>query len=145
MAGPTRKPAFTACWKYWYCGLMDFGRICAQRSEQTIKPSATSLKPRQYGAAGGSQSRALRPILRWAGSKRKQLLRLSQFWRAGYLRYVEPFAGSSCLFFHIAPSHAILGDINEELMRFYKIVRASPRQIQARLRKLPRNAKTYRR
>src|SRR5688500_4893241 len=52
----------------------------------------------------------VKPFLRWAGSKRKQLMRLSAFWSDSHTGYVEPFAGSACLFFALAPDKAVLGD-----------------------------------
>jgi DNA adenine methylase len=60
-----------------------------------------------------------RPFLRWAGSKRQLLPALSSFWNDSHERYVEPFAGSACLFFRLHPKTAILGDINSELIRTY--------------------------
>ena len=59
------------------------------------------------------------PFLRWAGSKRRLVPTLQRFWRADHLRYIEPFAGSACLFFSIKPRRAILGDLNTELVKTY--------------------------
>jgi len=59
------------------------------------------------------------PFLRWAGSKRLLLPILQTFWTKKYTRYLEPFAGSACLFFAIKPPKAILGDLNEELIATY--------------------------
>lgn len=56
------------------------------------------------------------PFLRWAGSKRRLLPILQTFWTKKHIRYVEPFAGSACLFFAIKPPKAILGDLNPELI-----------------------------
>lgn len=56
------------------------------------------------------------PFLRWAGSKRRLLPILQTFWTKRHKRYVEPFAGSACLFFAIRPPKAILGDLNPELI-----------------------------
>ncbi|MGI9075215.1 MAG: DNA adenine methylase [Bryobacteraceae bacterium] len=56
------------------------------------------------------------PFLRWAGSKRRLLPVLQSFWTKKHKRYVEPFAGSACLFFAIKPPKAILGDLNPELI-----------------------------
>lgn len=56
------------------------------------------------------------PFLRWAGSKRRLLPVLQTFWTKRHKRYVEPFAGSACLFFAIKPPKAILGDLNPELI-----------------------------
>jgi DNA adenine methylase len=59
------------------------------------------------------------PFLRWAGSKRRLLPILQTFWTKKHKRYVEPFAGSACLFFAIKPPKAILGDLNPELIATY--------------------------
>jgi DNA adenine methylase len=59
------------------------------------------------------------PFLRWAGSKRRLLPTLQTFWTKKHKRYIEPFAGSACLFFAIKPPKAILGDLNPELIATY--------------------------
>jgi len=59
------------------------------------------------------------PFLRWAGSKRRLLPTLKTFWTKKHQRYLEPFAGSACLFFSIKPPKAILGDLNPELIATY--------------------------
>jgi len=59
------------------------------------------------------------PFLRWAGSKRRLLPVLQTFWTKNHKRYIEPFAGSACLFFAIKPPRAVLGDINPELIATY--------------------------
>jgi len=69
------------------------------------------------------------PFLRWAGSKRKLLPVLSQYWSGQYTRYLEPFAGSACLFFHIAPKQALLGDLNSELIGTYREVKRSAEDV----------------
>src|SRR5882762_639299 len=59
------------------------------------------------------------PFLRWAGSNRRLLPVLKSFWTGKHKRYVEPFAGSACLFFALRPPKAILGDLNPELISTY--------------------------
>lgn len=68
----------------------------------------------------------VRPPLRWAGSKRSVLPWLARLAPANYCRYVEPFAGSAALFFSLAPGSALLGDINADLVQFYKVLAARP-------------------
>lgn len=72
-------------------------------------------------------------FLRWAGSKKQLLPLLSRFARYRYDRYVEPFAGSACLFFSLAPKRAILSDINEELMLTFQEVKKDSKQVSERL------------
>lgn len=61
--------------------------------------------------------------IRWAGSKSRTLSRLRPYWSTNYGRYIEPFAGSACLFFDVEPSTAVLGDLNEQLIRTYRALR----------------------
>ena len=91
----------------------------------------------------GASAREGRPFLRWAGSKRKQIGRLKLYWSKKFLRYVEPFAGSACLFFALQPEKALLGDSNEELINVYRQLRKHPREIHHRLVHIPRERKAY--
>jgi DNA adenine methylase len=75
---------------------------------------------------------AARPFLRWAGSKKQILSHLAPFW-GNATRYVEPFAGSACLFFRLQPKTAILGDLNRELISTYRIVRDYPELVYSEL------------
>ncbi len=84
-----------------------------------------------------------RPFLRWAGSKKKLLPRLVEFWSPNYSRYLEPFMGSAVLFFSIAPQRAILSDINDELIEVFSAVKRYPRAIHSRLLELPRGKRAY--
>ncbi|MCK1315182.1 MULTISPECIES: Dam family site-specific DNA-(adenine-N6)-methyltransferase [unclassified Bradyrhizobium] len=84
-----------------------------------------------------------KPFLRWAGSKRKQLSRLSPFWSRNHTGYVEPFAGSACLFFELAPHTGVLGDSNRELIEVYRVVRDDPEKLYRRLRCIRRDLETY--
>jgi DNA adenine methylase len=59
------------------------------------------------------------PFLRWAGSKRSLVPVLKKYWMPSHKRYLEPFAGSACLFFALKPPKAILGDLNPELIATY--------------------------
>ncbi len=84
-----------------------------------------------------------KPFLRWAGSKKKQIARLSLFWRPTYTRYIEPFAGSCSLFFALSPRHAILGDKNAELIETYSTVRDHSGEIYDRVAAIPRTRDVY--
>jgi DNA adenine methylase len=67
-----------------------------------------------------------RPLFRWAGSKRRLLPELQRSIPRDFSRYVEPFAGSACLFFALNPSRALLADFNAELMHAYEVVAKHP-------------------
>ena len=83
------------------------------------------------------------PILRWAGSKRKLLTTLLAHVPSQFGRYVEPFAGSACLFFALKPTRAVLGDINSELIHTYRVMRDHPRRLARRIHALPRTSDEY--
>jgi len=75
------------------------------------------------------------PFLRWAGSKRKMLPVLASVLPPDeFDRYVEPFCGSACLFFHLAPRRALLADINRELVNTYRQVKARHADVHEALR-----------
>jgi DNA adenine methylase len=83
------------------------------------------------------------PFIRWAGSKRQLASVLSEYWKSGYARYVEPFAGSACLFFHLSPASALLGDINAELIQTYRVVRSQPHRLAAILSDMRKSKREY--
>ena len=87
--------------------------------------------------------RCVKPFLRWAGSKRQQLSHLSKYWNPDYERYVEPFAGSACLFFHIGPRTALLSDKNADLIETLDAVRKSPERIYDAVTSIPRTQRRY--
>lgn len=86
----------------------------------------------------------MKPILRWAGSKRHSVGVLAEYWeRAGATRYVEPFAGSAALFYRVGARRALLGDLNAELIHTYRTIKREPRGVGRVLRRWPGDAATY--
>lgn len=86
------------------------------------------------------------PFLRWAGSKRRLLPILQTFWTPKHKRYIEPFAGSACLFFAIKPPKAVLGDLNPELIATFVEVKYRIAAVLKELKKLkPANKREYKR
>lgn len=70
----------------------------------------------------------LKPIFRWAGSKAKLVPTILTFVPL-FSRYVEPFAGSACLFFAMRPKSALLADINSQLIETYATIRERPTDV----------------
>jgi len=83
------------------------------------------------------------PFLRWAGSKRRLVSVLRTYWKPSHTRYLEPFAGSSCLFFSLNPPKAILGDVNADLISTYLEVKYRPDALIRELAKLRRGKQHY--
>ncbi len=83
------------------------------------------------------------PLLRWAGSKRGLLHELVRRRPSGNWRYVEPFAGSACLFFALAPRKAVLGDLNRELIAAYRVLAERPLQVADQVHAWATDSGTY--
>jgi DNA adenine methylase len=83
------------------------------------------------------------PALRWAGSKRSLLPQLAQRAKLAKGRYVEPFAGSACLFFALGPRPAVLGDLNQELIETYRCLREHPRLVSRAMHGWSTDVDTY--
>ena len=83
-----------------------------------------------------------KPIIRWAGSKRKLLPKLLSYIPADIGTYVEPFCGSASLFFELTPKRAILNDINSELINAY-ITLKNDSNIYEKLTSMPKSKEEY--
>ncbi|MGA8580185.1 MAG: Dam family site-specific DNA-(adenine-N6)-methyltransferase [Bryobacteraceae bacterium] len=84
------------------------------------------------------------PFLRWAGSKRRMLPVLRSYWNSSsHKRYLEPFAGSACLFFSLHPPRAVLGDLNPELIGTYLEIKYRVAGVIAQLAGLRQSKKQY--
>lgn len=83
------------------------------------------------------------PLLRWAGSKRACLPALRAQVPDSFCRYIEPFAGSACLYFDLAPHTAVLGDFNPHVINFYEQLRISPLEVHRAVAALPRGPEEY--
>ena len=85
----------------------------------------------------------IRPILRWAGSKRKLLPQLIASAPPRFERYIEPFLGSACFYLALQPNKAVLGDINTELMEMYAVLREFPKQVAKIVHQMPSSTSYY--
>lgn len=64
------------------------------------------------------------PVLKWVGGKRQLLSTLKPLMPSnGLVSYCEPFVGGGALLFNLQPRVAYINDINEELMRVYRIIK----------------------
>lgn len=64
-----------------------------------------------------------RPFLKWAGGKTRLISQYKDYFPQHYQTYYEPFLGGGAVFFHLQPSHAVLTDINADLVITYRCVR----------------------
>ena len=84
------------------------------------------------------------PFLKWPGGKRWLAPRLAAFIRQRLTgKYFEPFLGSGAIFFALRPQHAMLSDINDDLINVYIQVRNRPETLIKKLKLLTVDRETY--
>jgi DNA adenine methylase len=83
------------------------------------------------------------PILRWAGSKRKLLPHILPCIPETTARYIEPFAGSCCVFLALRPRRAILSDLNPTLIDAYKTISRTPEEVSDAVSAMPNTESFY--
>ena len=59
-------------------------------------------------------------IIKYRGGKRREIPQFINFIPADYDTYIEPFLGGGAVFFQQEPNNAIINDINEPLINFYR-------------------------
>ena len=70
-----------------------------------------------------SQQKELVPFLKWAGGKRWLIKRHRDLFPNSIPHLIEPFCGSSAVFFSVCPERATLSDTNVRLIEAYKQIR----------------------
>lgn len=68
------------------------------------------------------RNKLVAPILKWVGGKR-QLIESIEPLLPPIKNYCEPFVGGGALLFHLQPKVAYINDVNEELIRTYRVIR----------------------
>jgi len=73
----------------------------------------------------------MKPLLKWAGGKRHIARELEAHfpsdWNSG--TYIEPFIGGGAMFLHLNPNTAIIADLNNRLVNFYKHIQNDVEEI----------------
>ena len=83
------------------------------------------------------------PVMKWAGGKRKVLPHIKPFLPHDFKRYFEPFLGGGAVLFDLIPKHAIVNDINTELIALYEVIRDSPEELINELLKLKNTEESF--
>ena len=78
----------------------------------------------------------MKPIIRWAGSKRYLAKYLLPQFPQITGRYVEPFCGSASLFFILEPTNSLLSDINVELINALTKIRSNYKHVMSKYESL---------
>jgi len=69
------------------------------------------------------KNKLVAPVLKWVGGKRQLLDTLTPLLPNRVISYCEPFVGGGALLFDMQPKTAYVNDINEELIRVYKVIK----------------------
>ena len=85
----------------------------------------------------------LLPLLRWAGSKKRQFTAVSKYFPRTFSRYNEPFAGSASFAFCMDNSTACLNDLNTDIIDFYTHCRFNPESFYDAFTRIPRTTTAF--
>ena len=78
----------------------------------------------------------MNPIIKYRGGKSREIPYFERYIPNDYNRYVEPFFGGGAVFFYLEPEVALINDLNNRLMNFYKEVRNNFSEIRVQLDQL---------
>jgi DNA adenine methylase len=65
----------------------------------------------------------MNPVLKYRGGKSREIPSFLSYIPDDFDRYIEPFLGGGAVYFYIEPQNAVLNDVNERLMTFYRQLR----------------------
>ncbi|MDO5345641.1 MAG: DNA adenine methylase [Lachnospiraceae bacterium] len=71
----------------------------------------------------------LKPLIKWPGGKSSEISRFGSL-IPDYDRYIEPFVGGGAVYFYLKPERAVINDVSEDLMEFYRLVKEQDGQFQ---------------
>lgn len=64
----------------------------------------------------------MNPLIKWPGGKSGEIKKIEHL-IPGHDRYVEPFFGGGALFFHLMPKPAVINDISQSLIEYYRLIK----------------------
>ena len=80
----------------------------------------------------------MNPVLKYRGGKSREIPHFLQCIPDDFDRYIEPFFGGGAVYFYLEPENAIINDVNERLMQFYRQLRDSYPEMRVQLDELQR-------
>lgn len=85
-------------------------------------------------------------FIRYPGGKQRildHIIPYLQSPKSNKNKFAEPFVGGGAVFFALNPKHALLADINEELIDLYRGIRLYPRKVWEIYKSFPTTKKAY--
>jgi DNA adenine methylase len=64
----------------------------------------------------------LKPLIKWSGGKKDEIKYFIKYFPIDYNIYLEPFIGGGSVYFYIVPKKAVISDVHNELIDFYKSI-----------------------
>ncbi len=118
------------------------------QSGRVANDEALASSPPSDGAVVLHDCKGLKPLIKYRGGKAKEFSEIERFLPKQYTTYYEPFFGGGATYFRLMPRNAVIGDINEPLMLFYREVRDDFDKLTAELsslqEKYEKNQKNFR-
>ena len=66
---------------------------------------------------------SLKPLIKWSGGKSDEIKFFKKYIPTDFDTYIEPFAGGAALFFNLNPKKAVIADVHNELIDFYRSIK----------------------
>ena len=67
----------------------------------------------------------MNPMIKYRGGKSKEIPSFSAYIPEEYDTYYEPFVGGGAVYFHLQPPKAVIGDVNENVINFYREIQTN--------------------
>lgn len=80
----------------------------------------------------------MNPVLKYRGGKSREIPRFLQYIPDHFDLYIEPFFGGGAVYFYLEPDNAIINDINDRLMLFYRQLRDNYPEMRVQLDEIQR-------
>lgn len=84
----------------------------------------------------------MNPVLKYRGGKSREIPNFIKHVPTNFDTYIEPFLGGGAVYFYLEPKKAMINDINERLMLFYKQLRNNYTQMRQQLDALQKEYET---
>ena len=65
----------------------------------------------------------LKPMFKWSGGKRREVPHVMELMPSRFDTFYEPFLGGGAVWLALAPSRSIVGDVLDEVIIFYKVLK----------------------
>lgn len=86
----------------------------------------------------------MKPIVKWSGGKKDEIKHFVDLIPDDISTYAEPFFGGGAVFFYLEPKRAVISDVHEELIDFYRALKdGKGRDIYAFLNENPNTDEVY--